>query len=255
MKIGFCAKPAQVSEIANAGYDYMEPPVNAIAGMETDAFQAFVRQTWEAGIATPSFNLLYPKNLALLDPATEDSQITAYLSLAFERVQRLGGTMVVFGSGKSRMRPENMSYGEAFLRLAAICRLSGMMADRFGLTIAIEPLNRSETNMICSLPEAADLAAAAAHPRIRVLADYYHMCRESEPMEEIERIGGVVHAHIATSEGRLAPVVNENGFKDFFKALKTTGFDGCLSVEGKCENMAEGGPITVKLLLKLWEEA
>ena len=255
MKIGFCAKPGQLSDMINAGYDYMEPPVNAIAAMTPEDFEDFARKVKEAKLSTPSFNLLFPKTLSLLKRETRDSEIADYLSLAFERVRRLGGSLVVFGSGKSRNRPDGISYGEAFLRLADVCRMAAQMAEQHGLTIAIEALNRTETNMICSLPEAADLAAVVSHPCLKVLADYYHIRKEFEPIEEIIRIGGVIHAHIATEEGRLAPVSEEPAFSDFFKALKQTGYEGNLSVEGKCEHLGESGPVTAALLRKLWEEA
>ena len=85
------------------------------------------------------------------------------------RVQRMGGKIAVFGSGKSRNRPADMSYDSAFRRLVRLTRMTGEIAVQYDVTIVIEPLNRNETNMINSLGEGACLSAAVDHPRVRLL--------------------------------------------------------------------------------------
>ena len=40
MKIGFCAKPDQIEAVAAAGFDYIELPVNYIAGLTEEDFSA-----------------------------------------------------------------------------------------------------------------------------------------------------------------------------------------------------------------------
>jgi len=107
-----------------------------------------------------------------------EAEISEYLEKALRRIEWLGGQYVVFGSGASRRRPEGMGYTEAFNRLTGITRLCGRVAQAHGITVVIEPLNRSETNLINSVGEGACLAAAVNHERVRLLADYYHIARE-----------------------------------------------------------------------------
>ena len=163
--------------------------------------------------------------------------------------------MVVFGSGRSRRRPEEMPYGDAFRRLIEITRLIGDIAGQYGITIVIEPLNRGETNMINSVAEGACLAAAVNHPQVKLLADYYHIAVEGHAPEDLARLGGIAHCHIATLEGRRAPQEAEEGFKALFAAMKQTGYEGLISVEGKADDLSKEGPVSVRLLKKLWEEA
>lgn len=255
MKIGFCAKPDQAAAVAAAGFDYIEPPVNFIAGMSEADFQAAREALREANLPAPSFNLLFPKQMLLLDEGTDEREIADYLHGALSRVALLGGRTAVFGSGKSRRRPETLDYGEAFRRLARITRLTGEIAEHYGVTIVIEPLNRAETNMINSLGEGADLAAAADHPRVRLLADYYHISAENQPVEDILRLGGIAHAHIATREGRRVPTAEDAGYARMFAAMKRTGYRGMLSIEGKTDDLAADGPAAVRMLRKMWEEA
>lgn len=255
MKIGFCAKPDQAAAVAAAGFDYIELPVNFLAAMTEQEFAAVEANLKAAGLPAPAFNLLFPKSMALLSGDTADQVIADYLHTALARVRRLGGRIAVFGSGKSRNRPEGMTYGDAFRRLADVTRLTGAVADLYDVDIVIEPLNRTETNMINSLGEGACLAAAAHHPRVRLLADYYHMVLENDPAEEIDRLGGITHAHIATEAGRRIPLALDEGYARMFAAMKKTGYQGLLSIEGKSDDLAADGPKALALLKTMWEEA
>lgn len=255
MKIGFCAKLDQIGEAAAAGFDYIEPPVSAVAAWTEEEFEKNLEIVKNAPIPVPSFNVLFPGDMALLSPDAEEEKITSYLRGAFSRVRRLGGRVVVFGSGKSRRRPENMPYADAFRRLTEIARLIGDAAAEQGLTVVIEPLNRGETNMINSVAEGADLAAAAHHPHIKLLADYYHIAVEGQPPEDVARVGGIAHCHIAAPAGRRAPQQPEEGFKTLFAAMKRTGYAGLISVEGRADDLLTEGPVAIRLLKKLWEEA
>lgn len=255
MKIGFCAKPDQIGPVAAAGFDYIEPPVNYIAGLSETEFSACLSAVRASAIPAPSFNLLFPKTVLLLAEDTADEQIAAYLHGALARVRDLGGRIAVFGSGKSRNRPEGMPYDAAFRRLAQVTRLTGDIAGQYGVTIVIEPLNRSETNMINSVGEGACLAAAVDHPQVRLLADYYHVAVENQPVSDIERVSGIAHAHIATAAGRRVPVEADGGYAEMFAAMKRTGYQGLISVEGKSDDLAADGPVSVRLLKKMWEDA
>lgn len=255
MKIGFCAKLDRIDEVAAAGFDYIELPVNAAAAWTEEEFEANLAKLKSAAIPAPAFNLLFPGTLQLLSPETTAEEITQYLRLAFSRVQRLGGRVAVFGSGKSRRRPDDMPYDEAYRRLIEVTRLTGQAAAEYGVTVVIEPLNRSETNMINSVAEGADLRAAVNHPNVKLLGDYYHIAVDHEPPEDIARVGGINHAHIATEIGRRAPVEAEEGFSKMFSAMKRSGYAGLVSVEGKSDDLLKDGPVSAALLKKLWEEA
>ena len=254
MKIGFCAKLDRINEVAAAGFDYIEPPVSAAVAWTEEEFEKNLAIVKSASIPVPSFNVLFPGEIALFAPDAEE-RITQYLHGAFARVQKLGGKVVVFGSGRSRRRPEEMPYGGAFRRLIEITRMMGDIAGQYGVTLVIEPLNRGETNMINSVAEGACLAAAVNHPRVKLLADYYHIAVEHQPPEDLARLGGIAHCHIATLDGRRAPQEAEEGFKTLFAAMKQTGYEGLVSVEGKADDLSKEGPVSVRLLKKLWEEA
>ncbi len=255
MKYGICVGLNRLAEAAAAGFDTIEPPINVLPDMTEDAFQAAVAAVEASPVKCPCFNLLFPRTLQLLDTGTTDEDVTVYLDSALSRMRRLGGRIAVFGSGRSRNRPEGMDYGQAFRRLIHVTRLTGEIAAKFGITVVIEPLNRAETNMINSVAEGACLAAAVNLPNVQLLADYYHVDKDGEPIEDIIRVGGVSHIHIATGETRLCPTQEEPGFRKLFAALKATDYQGAVSIEGKVEDLAQEGPAALALMKRLWAEA
>ena len=254
MKIGFCAKPEQAALVKAAGFDTIELPVNYIAAMDDAAFDTCRNTLKATELPCPTFNLLFPGTLKLLEDSTTDEEIRTYLELALSRVECLGGQIVVFGSGRSRNRPDGMPYGKAFRRLVDVTKMAGDTAKRHGITIVIEPLNRKECNMINSMAEGAALVSATDHENVSLLSDYYHVTLDHEPVSDIERLTGVCHVHIATTKGRLVPTVYDEGYETLVKALKATGYSGMISVEGKSDDLMKDGPVSVKMLKDLWNE-
>lgn len=254
MKYGICAGLDKIAEVAALGFDYLEPPVNGTAALSEEDFEAKLAMVKEAAIPCPAFNLLFPKTMQVLVPETTDDMIAEYLHTAMKRVQLLGGRVAVFGSGKSRNCPEGMTYGEAFRRLVEVTRLTGEIAQQYGVVIVIEPLNRTETNMINSMAEGAALVAMVNHPNVQLLCDSFHVAKENEPFNDVVRLGGVSHVHVATKEGRRYPLEKDADLTALYEALKATNYDGMISIEGKTDDMAQDAPVSIALLKNLWEE-
>ncbi|MBR5110342.1 MAG: sugar phosphate isomerase/epimerase [Clostridia bacterium] len=255
MKIGFCAKIDRIEDVAAAGYDYIELPVSAAAAWTDEEYRRNLNALKASGIPALAFNVLFPGEIKLFCPDAKNEEIAGYLHRAFARVREMGGKTVVFGSGGSRKRPEDVAYDAAFRRLVEVARLIGETAAQYGITIVIEPLNRGETNMVNSVAEGACLRAMVNLPNVQLLADYYHIAVEGHDPADLARLGGIAHCHIATRLGREAPLQAEEGFSKLFAAMKQTSYQGLVSVEGKCDNLPKDGPATVALLKKLWEEA
>lgn len=252
MKFGLCAPLAKINDVAALGYDYIEPPVNATAALTDEEFAACLQQVKAAPIACEAFNLLFPKTIQVM--LTPDEEIAAYLHTALSRVQQLGGKVAVFGSGKSRGIPEGWTYAQTFRRLVAVTRLTGEVAAQYGVTIVIEPLNRSETNTINAMAEGAALCAMVDHPNVKLLCDSYHVATDNEPFTDIVRLGGVSHVHVATKAGRRYPLAADQDHQALFAALKATGYTGRISIEGKTDDMTADSPVALAALKTMWEE-
>ena len=253
MQFGLCESFQYLEAARDAGFDYLEPFVNELAGMPDAEYAELRRRVADAGLPVGGFCRLFPWAVKVHDPAWTDARLSDYLCRAFDRVAELGGTWAVFGNGGARKRPDDVPYPAACRRLVEVLRLAGEAAAPRGLTVVFEPLHHGETNLGNHLSEGAAFVREADHPAVKLLADYFHMARVGERMDEIARVGGVVHAHIATRGTRGFPHLDDGEeIPAFLAQLRACGCDHC-SVES-CGNdrVAEESPHSLAYLRRAW---
>ena len=100
---------------------------------------------------------------------------------------------------------------------------------------------------------------AVSHPNIQLLADYYHMVEDDEPLSNIVDAGSrLKHTHLADL-GRFAPGYAKEGeadFVGFFRALRQVGYDNRCSFEGKTEDLvAQARPLLAHMRQRYAESA
>ncbi|MDH7601473.1 MAG: sugar phosphate isomerase/epimerase family protein, partial [Armatimonadota bacterium] len=195
MRFGCCVGLDKAQIVQEAGYDYIELPVSVVKAESPDSeFEPILEQVRSLEIVPEAWNCLLPGDMKVTGPEVDKYRVERYLRTAFERIEELGGEIVVFGSGGARTVPDGFPREEARQQLIEFVSLAGQIAGTHGITIAIEPLNSKESNIINSVAEAVELAKAADHPFVRVLADLYHIDEEKEPLEHILEAGEyIVH--------------------------------------------------------------
>ncbi|MGN1164604.1 MAG: sugar phosphate isomerase/epimerase family protein [Candidatus Ornithospirochaeta sp.] len=248
MKFGLCTDIRNVIEVQEAGFDYIEGKLNQFALWPEEEFQNALSLFDSSSIKMEAASLLLPKTMKAIGSGYDEDGLMSYLDTAFSRMDELSCSLVVFGSGKSRMLDEGERWQDGFLSLVEVTRKIGLKAKEHGISIAIEPLNRSETNMINTLSEGAALEAVVALDNVGLLADAYHMRKEEEEMERILRCSPLLHTHIALKEGRGYPVEKSEEVEEFFRVLKTAGYDGRMSIEGKSDDWKSDGRKALEVL-------
>ena len=253
MRFGLCTSLDNIQKVENMGYDYIEPSVTGIVSMSEDEFHQVVQLVKKSRIKCESFNILFPSDIRLTGDQFNEEVFRTYLDHAMNRVTQLGGQTIVLGSGGSRRIPEGFDLQEGRAQLLRAVCIVGDIAASYKLTIAIEPLNTKETNIITTVKEGIEFVSELNHPNVKLLADFYHMRMENEPMEILERAGALLHhLHIANSNGRtylLSP--DEDIYVDFFNAIHNAGYNGRISVEGRALDLEKDGPITLSVLKAL----
>lgn len=255
MRFGVCTDIENIKAAQKLGFEYIEVNASAISALSEEKFEKKRTVANSADIGCECFNVLFPGTITLLGShATDWSEVESYLHHTFGRVKELGGKIVVFGSGRCRSYPEDMSFFEAHRRLCDVTAKIGGIAAGYDLTITVEPLNQSESNMICTVAEGAMLVAQVNAENVRLLADGYHMFADGEPLENIKRAGNLAHAHIATQDGRKFPTVRDEILEGFFVKLRAIGYDERVSIEGRTDNFEEDSLTSLALLRKLTQE-
>lgn len=243
-------------EIAEkAGCEFIEEGVSRfLVPDKTEAeFDALLGKLSENKLKVLSCNGFIPATLRLTGPELNHKEALVWAETALRRAGRAGVNYIVFGSGGARKIPEGFGREEARDQFVSLCKAMGPMAKKAGVTIVIEPLNRTETNFINSVLEGADIVKRVNHPNIRLLADIYHMMRESEGPESILEAGKWLrHCHIAEKETRSAPGVKGDDFTPYFAALSKIGYRGAISIESGWKDFgAEIGP-AIETMRKQW---
>jgi sugar phosphate isomerase/epimerase len=235
MRFGICADMGALPQAVKAGADYIECRVTELNGKTDAELAAFMDGLAAIGIKCEALAVLFPGgDIPLVGERADFAAIEKYLRDTFKRLSEyISPEIIVFGSGGARKCPEGFDQRRAFSQLAEVGRLAADAASPYGITIALEPLNRKETNMINSLGEALELVKTVSRDNFKIIADIYHILTEDEPPKAILACGGyIVHTHIATKEGRRFPHEgNRAEFAGYFNALREIGYDGRMSIE------------------------
>ncbi len=241
-----------VERVAAAGFDYLELPVVRFAAATGEVFDSIQKRVKATGLAVESCNDFFPADLKVVGPAANLTKLCNYATHALQRASQLGAKNVVFGSGPARTVPDGFPREAGFQQLIDLLLEVGPIADANDLTIAIEPLNRTECNIILNLADACELARRVAHPCIQVLADYYHFALEHENPIAVNLAGSSIrHVHFSNPQGRGFPRDADPNFAAFCRVLRGIGYDRRMSVEAFSKNFEDDAAATLKLMREL----
>ena len=254
MKFGCCASIDKAEAAYRAGFDYLEAGVTSLIPDEDDTAFAPVLEKYKASpIPVDAFNLFLPRDLKIVGPEIDQPRLERYVSRALTRIQAIGATIAVIGSGGSRNIPEGFSRDDATNQIVQFLQLVADAADPSDVTIAIEPLNRRESNIINSVAEGVAIARQVNRPSIRVLADFYHMDEDGEALNTLTtHQDWLAHIHVADSN-RLAPGTGTYPYTEFVDLLWQANYDGMVSVECRWNDFEAEAPASVEFLRRVFQ--
>jgi hydroxypyruvate isomerase len=112
----------------------------------------------------------------------------------------------------------------------------GPIAQENGVTIVLEILNVLVNHpgyFLVYSPQAAEMMQAVGHPNVKMLFDIYHQqISEGNLCNNIKKhIDCIGHFHIGDNPGRQYPGTGEINYKNVFRAVHETKYDGYLAME------------------------
>ena len=239
MQYGVCGDLSVAACAARAKFDFAEWTVGAILKPREsqDAFLAAVEDARAVQLPYTVLNCFVPGDLKITGSDVDTAQLQEYVTTTFARAEEAGVEIIVFGSGGARSIPEGFDPSAAHDQLVKFCLMLSPIAQRHGVTVVVEPLNRQDCNVLTTVGECAALVREVAHPSLRLLVDSYHFLRDNDSYEDIVANGELLrHVHIATVPNRLAPGVEHCDLVPFFGALARAGYNGRVSIEAKITN-------------------
>jgi sugar phosphate isomerase/epimerase len=150
-----------------------------------------------------------------------------YIKLAYN----LDAYLVLLGSAIGKIKP-NMKRDKCTKLLVECLRESAVYAKDFGVSLAIEPINRYETDFMNTVEEGLKIIELINSDNVHLLIDTFHMNIEEPSIESSIRMARneVIHVHIADSN-RWPPGFGHLDFKSILNSLKEIGYNRYLSIE------------------------
>ena len=252
IKIGICTDIANIGIVEKIGYDYLETSLAGLAAMSEQDYAAALAKAANAGIKVEACNGMLPAEVRVTGPDVSAQKIHDYLELAFSRASKLGVEVVVFGSAGARNVPEGFDIAQAWRQISNFLRLAQTHAQKYNITIAIEPLRRGESNIINLVSEAVALSSLLQLANVKALGDTYHMAMCSEPLSALTMAGDLLaHVHTANALGRILPKEGDGeNYMGIFKALRAGGYDGRISCEAGCKDFVTDAQAAFNVLDK-----
>ncbi len=238
LRFGVCVpvdNPSLAAPLRDAGCDYVECAFSSLGECSEDDFHRFADAYAAAGLRCERCNGFIPWKFPLLSADLDHAALEDFLHCTFARAKALGMTAVVFGSGGARKIPEGMSAQEAYGKLAAFLHdVAGPAAQAHGARIVVEPLRRTECNIVHTLAEGALLARLANHPAVGLLGDLFHMADIGDGPDDVRFARGILwHAHVACPGTRVFPAADDGyDYAPFLAALRDAGCQTC-SIEAR----------------------
>ena len=106
------------------------------------------------------------------------------------------------------------------------------MAESRGLKIALEPLNRFESDLVNTVYDVSRLIKDINHPAAKIMLDGFHMSIEERNVYDAILKAGDQLIHMKVSENyRGTPGTGQTPWNDYRKALEEINYAGVVAIE------------------------
>jgi sugar phosphate isomerase/epimerase len=217
-----------VARIASQGYDALEIQ-GAPESYDTKEVRKLLKSS---GLSCwGSVTLMMGKRNLLAKEEAQRASSIQYVKDVITMVKELDGHMVSLVPGTvGKVEPDARPEEEWEWAVESVKECYDF-AERSGILIGIEPINRFETYFVNRSDQALALAQAVG-PNCGVCLDVFHMnLEEDNTYEAIKRAKDrLIGVHVADNN-RMAPGMGTLDWPRIVSLLKEVGYDGALSVE------------------------
>ncbi|MDR6950732.1 D-psicose/D-tagatose/L-ribulose 3-epimerase [Ancylobacter sp. 3268] len=219
------------------GYDFVELLVPEIGEIDATVARKALDDAGLDVVLAARVNL--QRNLSSAEADAHRAGID-YLKYTVDQAVALGakivggpltGNPLVFAGRPPQPVPEDERLARK-QRCVDGLREAGDYAAKHGVLLAVEPLNRFESDVLCTTQQAIELLDAVDHPAIQLMLDTFHMHMEESSIPEAIRLaaGRVVHFQ-ANENHRGFPGTGATDWVAVCRALHEIGYAGPISLE------------------------
>ncbi|WP_214225792.1 sugar phosphate isomerase/epimerase family protein [Pedobacter sp. B4-66] len=220
------------SKIKSMGYDLVEIPVEDPDLIDVKSVKEALKELdLEAAICGafgPTRDLTHDD---VNYHNTSFDYIESCLEIAYELGAGFFAGPMYSAVGKARLVSPEQKKIEWDRAVANLYKV-GEMADERGLQLAIEPLNRFESDLINTAEDVVQLINDIGHPAAKILLDGFHMNIEEPDIERAILLAGDNLLHVQVSENyRGTPGTGQTRWDTFKRGLEAINYQGAVSIE------------------------
>jgi D-psicose/D-tagatose/L-ribulose 3-epimerase len=212
--------------VADLGFDVLEICVEDPDRITADALGAAAE---EAGVKVSVCGAFGPDRDVSHDDADRRKQGIDYIKVCVDLAEAVGSPHVAgpmySSTGKTRLLPEDERKQQREWAAESLREVADYAGER-GVKLAIEPLNRFETDLVNTVEQGLELCELIDRDNAGLLLDTFHLNIEEKDVGSAIRAAGdrVFHFH-ACENDRGAPGSGHVEWDDVFAALGDIGFD------------------------------
>jgi D-psicose/D-tagatose/L-ribulose 3-epimerase len=224
--------PAIFSKIADIGFDAVEIALEDPSVIDAQAVKKGLKDYGLQAVVCAAFGPT--RDLTHEDPAIHENCFD-YLRSCFDLCNAWDTTFLAgpmySAVGKARMVPAEQRKREwelAVKNLQSVCKMAG---ER-NLEIALEPLNRFESDLVNTANDVIRLIDDINHPAAKIILDGFHMNIEEADAEKAIISAGDRLIHFQVSENyRGTPGTGQTRWDAYKRGLEAINYNGVVSIE------------------------
>ncbi len=142
-------------------------------------------------------------------------------------------------TGKARLLPPEQREQQRTWAVESLREAADYAGER-GVRLAIEPLNRFETDLVNTVEQGLDLCDRIGRANVGLLLDTFHMNIEEKSFTEAMTSAGdrLFHMQVAEND-RGTPGSGHVPWDEVFRALDAVGYNGSVVIESFLPTVAE----------------
>lgn len=219
-------------KIAEMGFDAVEIAVEDPALIDVKTVGNILKSCGLKALVCGAFG---PSRDLTSDNPSVHQNCFDYIDACFQiceglQVEFLGGPMYS-AVGKARMLPPEQRKKEWNLAVTSLRKVC-LMAETRNLKIALEPLNRFESDLVNTAEDVVRLVADIGHPAAHIMLDGFHMNIEERDLEKAIVCAGDKLIHVQVAENyRGTPGTGQTQWISFRKGLEAINYGGTVTIE------------------------
>jgi D-psicose/D-tagatose/L-ribulose 3-epimerase len=226
--------------IGELGFDVVEVAIEQPGVLDLGELRRVLDET---GLRTTVAGAFSPdRDLTSEDPAIQEQGIR-YVEHCVNVAAEIGAPVVsgpmYAATGKTELLPDEERQ-RVFELAAKNIRRAGEYAASKGVNLALEPLNRFETDLVTTTARGVELCENVGLANVGLLLDTFHMNIEEKHIGDALRSAGrhVKHVH-ASENDRGAPGSGHVAWEEWRDALRDIHYDGVITIESFVQDIKE----------------